>query len=166
MKYKISDVWLKLILRVNPGFLNLLGLMPYLEGVYQICLILIYTAYNAIYICKAFRQHLHLCQKSLQTVMWRAFLHFHRSGNEALFICSFLFSFCCVHYHIYRTSVLGTHFSGWRGKVVTVLRCVVLFLTDSFVSSDSQGCYNSVSDDVDLLLVFWLTCHLEEKTLA
>lgn len=37
---------------------------------------------------------------------------------------------------------------------MTVLRCVVFFLTDSFVSSDSQRCYNSVSDDVDLLLVF------------
>lgn len=45
--------------------------------------------------------------------------------------------------------------------MVTVVRCVVLFLTDSFVSSGSQGCYNSVSDDVDHLLVLQLCCHLE-----
>lgn len=45
--------------------------------------------------------------------------------------------------------------------MVTVLRSVVLFLTDSFVSSDSQGCYNSVSDDVDHLLVLTLRVHLE-----
>lgn len=35
--------------------------------------------------------------------------------------------------------------------------CCLIFLTDSFISSDSQGCYNSVSDDVDLLLVFQLS---------
>lgn len=35
--------------------------------------------------------------------------------------------------------------------------CCLIFLTDSFISSDGQGCYNSVSDDVDLLLVFQLS---------
>lgn len=50
--------------------------------------------------------------------------------------------------------------------MVAVLRCVALFLTDSFVSSDSQRCYNSTSDDVDLLLVFQMAYHLEEKVLA
>lgn len=58
-----------------------------------------------------------------------------------------------------------THFSEWRVNVAA-LRCVALFLTDSFVSSDSQRCYNSMGDDVDLLLVFQTAYHLEEKVLA
>lgn len=53
VKYKTSDVCLKLILAVNQGFLNLLGLMPYL-GVYQIWLLFyIYAVCKADFIGKA-----------------------------------------------------------------------------------------------------------------
>lgn len=164
MKYKTSDVWLKLTLRVNQGFLNLLGLMPYLEGGYQICLFFIHTACNAIYICKAFQRDLHLYQKSLQTLMWHAFLHFHKVEMKVSLnlLPYFVFLLLCSLSYLQNKHTKDTHFSEWRPKMVTVLRCVVLVLTDSFVSSDSQGCYKSGSDDVNLLLVFQLMCHLEE----
>lgn len=45
----------------------------------------------------------------------------------------------CAHCCIYRTNIQKTHFSEWRLNVVAVLRCVALFLTDSFVSSDKPG---------------------------
>lgn len=122
---------------------------------------------SVICICKAFLKNCHLYQKSLQT-MWHTFLHVlhSRSGGLSSFVIFFVFLLLHSLSHLQYKITKDRHFSEWRAKVVTVLRCVVLFLTDSFVSSDSQGCYNSVSDDVDHLLVLTLHVHLEEKMLA
>lgn len=87
---------------------------------------------------------------------------FPHSALLSLSLCSFLYSLL----YLQNKRSKDTHFSEWGVNVVAVLRCVALFLTDSFVSSDSQRCYNSTSDDVDLLLVFQMAYHLEEKVLA
>lgn len=122
---------------------------------------------SVICICKTFLRDWHLYQKSLQTI-WHAFLHVHKSRSWGLSSFVIFFVFLLLHSlsHLQNKHTKYRHFSEWRAEVVTVLRCVVLFLTDSFVSSDSQGCYSSVSDDVDCLLVLTLRVHLEQKMLA